>query len=173
MINSWHAFFFLSDFLTSFSRSDQEHRADLLQSGAWLGSPPHLICALTQLPGGSIPWSPMHRGEAPWPVVPQVFPSTFLKNGRDVSLFIVSGDFTWQPQRCEYEWARLGNCLTWFLQDPGMRVVWPHRLEHVQSHQMVWKKVILYLSDILCMSAWQQQKEKVPYNLTSTSWTLK
>ena len=52
----------------------------------------HSSCALTCLPGGSLP---RHRGEARWPVVFWVFLPAFLVNGNDVSLFPVSEDFTY------------------------------------------------------------------------------
>lgn len=68
-------------------------------------------------------------------VVPCVFLFSFLKNRCDVFLFPVTGSFTWQLRLLKYDQEWLGHHISHFPQNPGMCVIRPHRLVHVQSHE--------------------------------------
>ena len=66
----------------------------------------HLFILYVPLQGNQedlLPDLPRHRSEVHWPVVPQVILFPFLKNGSNISLFPVTGDFTWwnpsEPER--------------------------------------------------------------------------
>lgn len=94
-----------------------------------LRSPPSLARALTQLPGGSFPWSPpaqLWGSLVRHSMLPCVV--LFLKNGSHVSLFPVTEGFTWQPWLFEYGGECLGNHVSQFFQDPGTRIIGTHKL---------------------------------------------
>jgi len=58
----------------------------------------HLFILYVPLQGNQedlLPDLPRHRSEVHRPVVPQVILFPFLKNGSNISLFPVTGDFTW------------------------------------------------------------------------------
>lgn len=73
----------------------------------------------------------------------------FFKNGSDISLLPVTGDFSWQPWLFRYDGEWFGHHNSQFLQDPGRHVIGLHRLEHTQSHEAVSGRSALTLWGIL------------------------
>ena len=65
----------------------------------YLGSAPHLACALTYLPGESAPWSSQAQIWGSLACSSNLFLSPFLKNRNDVPLFQVTEYVAWQKKK--------------------------------------------------------------------------
>ena len=85
---------------------------------------------------------PRHRGETDRLVVSRIVFFTLFKNGGNISLFPVTGDFTWLPWLFWYHAEWFCNCISQFPLEFGMHLTRSHGLVYVQIPQIVLNLVV-------------------------------